>query len=100
MTVHERLERHMSKRNWSAYRLRKESGLSQSTVSHIFSNNREPTISTLETICGAFGITMAEFFADDEFVPITKEQREILDKWAQLSNEQKQLILGIMENMK
>lgn len=100
MTVRERLEYHMGKRNWSAYRLGKESGLSQSTVSHLFHNNRDPTISTLQTICRAFGITMAEFFADEEFVPLTKEQREMLDKWAQLNYDQKQLILGMMENMR
>ena len=100
MNVLERIKRLMQQRNWSVYRLAKKSGLSQSTLSHVFRNDSEPTISTLETICATFGITMAEFFADGEFVPLTEEQREVLDKWAQLSSEQKQLLLSMMENMK
>lgn len=100
MTVCDRIERLMKKREWSIYRLGKESGLSQSTLAHVFRRDSEPTISTLETICATFGISMAEFFADGEFVPITDEQRKVLDKWAQLNNEQRQLLLGMIENMK
>lgn len=93
MDVTERIRKLMDQRNWTAYRLRKESGLAQSTLSHIFRKDSEPTISTLETICRAFGLTMGEFFAEGEFVSLTVEQRELLDKWAILTPEQKQLIL-------
>ena len=100
MNVLERIERLMQQRNWTVYRLKKESGIPQSTLAHVFRKDSEPTISTLETICTTFGITMAEFFADGEFVPLTEEQRKILDKWAQLNSEQKQLLLSMIENMK
>lgn len=100
MNVVERIERLMQQRNWTVYRLGKESGIPQSTLAHVFRKDSEPTISTLETICTTFGITMAEFFADGEFVPLTEEQRKILDNWAQLNNEQKQLLLNMIENMK
>ena len=100
MNVLERIERLMQQRNWTVYRLGKESGIPQSTLAHVFRKDSEPTISTLETICTTFGITMAEFFSDGEFVPLTEEQRKILDKWAQLNSEQKQLLLSMIENMK
>lgn len=100
MNVHDRMECLLRQRGWSIYRLGKASGLSQSTLSHVFREESEPTLSTLETICAAFGITLAEFFADGEFVPLTEEQREILDKWAQLNDEQKQLLLSMLDNMK
>lgn len=100
MGVSERIVRLLEQRNWTVYRLRKESGLAQSTLSHIFRKDSEPTLSTLESICKAFGITLAEFFSDGEFLPVTKEQRTILNKWAGLSAEQKQLIFGLIENMK
>ena len=100
LTVCERLENLMRNREWSIYRLGKESGLSQSTLAHVFRRDSEPTISTLETICTAFGITLAEFFSDGDFVPLTDEQRKLLDKWAHLNNEQRQLLLGMIENMK
>jgi len=100
MDVSERIEKLMGRRNWSIYRLGKASGLPQSTLSHVFRKDSEPTISTLETICKAFGITLGEFFADGELVPLTEEQRALLDKWAMLNAEQKQLIFSVIANMK
>lgn len=99
MDVTERIRKLMDQRNWTAYRLRKESGLAQSTLSHIFRKDSEPTISTLETICRAFGLTMGEFFAEGEFVSLTVEQRELLEKWAILTPEQKQLILDMINSL-
>ena len=100
MDVSARIEQLLCQRNWSVYRLCKESGLAQSTLSHVFHKDSEPTISTLETICKAFGITLAEFFSDGEFVPLTKEQRDILDKWAELSDDQRRLVFDLIVNMK
>lgn len=99
MDVIGRIRQLMDQRGWSAYRLCKESGLAQSTVAHIFSKSSEPTVSTLEVLCEGFGITLGEFFAEGDFVPLTAEQRELLDKWSVLSEEQKQLLLGVMANM-
>jgi len=100
MDVLEQIKRLMEQRGWSVYRLCKESGLAQSTLSHVFRKDSEPTISTLETICKAFGLTLGEFFAEGDLMPLTEEQRKLLDKWAFLSDEQKQLVLNMIENMK
>ena len=100
MDVLGRIKQLMDQRDWSIYRLCKESGLAQSTLSHIFRKDSEPTISTLETICRAFGITLGEFFSDGECVPLTGEQRGLLDKWALLTVEQKELVLNMIGNMK
>lgn len=100
MDVLERIKQLMEQRDWSVYRLCKESGLAQSTLSHVFHKDSEPTISTLDTICKAFGMTLGEFFIEGELVPLTKEQRDLLDKWAQLTVEQKQLVLNMIEHMK
>jgi transcriptional regulator with XRE-family HTH domain len=95
-----RIEELMAQRNWTVYRLCKESGLAQSTLSHIFHKDSEPTFATLDAICKAFGITLAEFFSDRNFVPLTEDQRDLLDKWATLTSEQKQLVLQMISNMK
>lgn len=100
MDVSERIERMMKQRKWSIYRLGKESGVPQSTLSHIFRNDSEPTISTLESICKGLGISLVEFFSDGELASLTTEQRDILNKWARLSAEQKQLVLDLISNMK
>jgi transcriptional regulator with XRE-family HTH domain len=95
-----RIEELMARRGWTVYRLCKESGLAQSTLSHIFRKDSEPTFSTLDAICKAFGITLGEFFSDRQLVPLTEEQRDLLDKWAALTSEQKRLVLQMISNMK
>ena len=100
MNVTERIEQLLAQRGWSVYRLGKESGLSQSTLAHVFRKDSEPTISTLETICKALGMTLSQFFAEGDFIALTAEQRDILDKWVTLTEEQKQLVLTMIANMK
>ena len=92
MDVLDRLRRLMYERDWTEYRLAKESGLSQSTISNMFYRNTIPSIPTLEIICRAFGITLAQFFADGKFVELTDEQYGFFNRWAALRPEQKRLV--------
>lgn len=71
MDTHERLQQLLKERGWSEYRLAKSCGLSESTIANIFRRNTLPSIATLETICGGFGITLSQFFAEGEMVELT-----------------------------
>lgn len=73
MDTHERLQQLLKERGWSEYRLAKSCGLSESTIANIFRRNTLPSIATLETICGGFGITLSQFFAEGEMVELTPE---------------------------
>ena len=68
MDIRARMKLLLRKRGWTEYRLAKESGLSESTIANIFRRNCMPSFSTLETICNAFGITMAQFFSEGDMV--------------------------------
>lgn len=61
MDAQKRIKQLMEDRGWTDYRL-KESGLFHSTVTNMFNRNNAPTLSTLEAVCKAFGITLAQFF--------------------------------------
>ena len=88
-----RIENLMDERKWTAYRLAKETGLSSSTITNMFRRNTVPSIPTLETICEALGITLAQFFAEDlNMVPLTPEQKSFFDHWANLTPQQKELL--------
>ncbi len=100
MNVKKRIETLMDQRGWTAYRLGKESGLAQSTLAHVFREDSAPTIATLESICSAFGITLSQFFAEGDFVSLTSEQMILLEKWATLNEDQKRLVIDMIENMK
>lgn len=100
MDAQKRIKQLMEDRGWTDYRLAKESGLSHSTVTNMFNRNNAPTLPTLEAVCKAFGITLAQFFSEgDEPNALTEEQQLLFSKWSTLSDEQKQLLLGLMNTM-
>lgn len=97
MNVQERIKELMRIKGWSEYKLAKEAGLPQSTISHLFKRNNAPTYPTIESICEAFGITMAQFFADEgDAVVLTLEQRELLILWGTLTDEQRKIVKNTM----
>lgn len=64
----------------------------------MFSRNNVPSIGTLEDICNGFGITLSQFFATgSEPVSLNDEQVAILEKWSNLSDEQKKALLELIK---
>lgn len=93
-----KIRRLMDAVGWSEYKLAKEAGLPQSTISHLFKRNNAPTFPTVNAICRAFNITLGQFFADDgEPVVLTDEQRGLLVTWGAMSEEQRNIIASTME---
>lgn len=67
----------------------------QSTLANLFLRNNMPTVPTLERICQALGITMAEFFSQQPTLPPEEElTAQLLEEWAALSPAQKRLGAG------
>lgn len=98
--VLEEITRLRLKRKWSEYDLAKHSGLTQSTISTWYRKKQIPTIPTLEKVCKGFGITLSQFFAEDEdVISPSPEQRELLDCWASLTDTQQQLFLELFKNI-
>lgn len=101
MDVIKRINALMDERGWSPYRLAQKSGLSTSTIANIYRRNTVPSLTTIEILCQAFGISLSQFFAEDTtFVPLTNEQKTLFDKWANLTPSQKKLIEGLISEFK
>ena len=97
MDVLKRLDNLMKARGWSDYRLAQESKLSSSTIANIRSRNTVPSVVTLESICDAFGISLAQFFAEDQaYVHLTPEQKQMFDSWVTLTPNQKNIVCNII----
>ena len=75
MDVLGRLRQLLDERGWTEYRLSKECGLAQSTIGNIYRRNTIPSLETIETICKGFGISVAQFFAENDFVELTPAVR-------------------------
>lgn len=100
MTVLERILQLKEERNWSEYRLSEESGIPQSTISSWFRKEINPTISSLESICRAFHITLSQFFAyDNTPIDLTDTQCELLSCWSKLTGQQQELLLGFLRTI-
>lgn len=99
MDVHAKLKQLMKDRGWSEYRLSKECGLSESTLANIFKRGTMPSISTLETICSAFGITLSQFFCENETVELSPELKELFEGWVSLTSKQKSAVLEVVSAM-
>lgn len=96
MDVLKRIKDLMEQRGWTEYKLAKESNLSQSTISNMFARNTLPTIPTLEAICKALKISLSEFFVDDR--ECTKNK--VMSKYTRLNDEQQELVIKLIDNMK
>lgn len=101
MTVLEKIDKLRKERGWSVNNLAMEAALTQSTLNNLYLRNTEPKISTLRAICGAFGITLAEFFADDA----VNDEKQWIDsqlsaKISQLSEAQKKALLTFLSTVK
>lgn len=75
-------------RNWTLYRLAKESDITYSTLCTMLRKGNSPSLSTLIKLCNGFGISLSQFFDEDERIArLTKEQLELLEKWTKLSRK-------------
>ena len=101
MDAQKHIKELMGERGWTEYKLAKEAHLSHSTVSNMFNRNNAPTLPTIEAVCKAFGLTLAQFFSEgDSPTEMTEEQRILFSKWSTLSDEQKEALLRLMDTMK
>ena len=75
------------KRDISKYRLSQLSGISQSSLSRIMTQESLPSLITLEKICVALG------------VDLTESQKEILKIWDNLSTKEQETVLAMLRGL-
>ncbi len=88
-------------RGWTYYRLAKASGIPYSTLNTMLHKSYVPTVPSLQKICDGFGITLAQFFSDeDEVSLLTQDQRSCLEQWNRLDETSKPLAMAYMQGLK
>lgn len=100
MDVIQRIKQLAASYEWTEYRLAKESGLAPSTIANIYHRNSVPSISTLEILCNTFGITLSQFFSENNMVSLSEEQRQLLKHWSTLTPEQRKIIIELLKTIK
>ena len=97
--VIQKIKQTAKERGWSEYRLAQDTGLAPSAIANIYHRDTIPTIPTLEILCNAFGITLSQFFSENNMVSLSKEQTELLDSWATITPEQQKILLELIKNI-
>lgn len=91
-----KLELLMEKKNWSIYKLAKESDIPYSSLNNLFQRNTEPTLPTLRKICTGLGISLADFFSDEALSTISEysiEERKLISLYQSLKTSDKKLLM-------
>ena len=96
-----RIEELCSKGGITRYQLSSRTGISQSALSDIVKKKNVPTLVTIERICAAFGITIAQFFTQSDSIPnLSDEQKELLLLWDGLKLEEKEIVKTFMKSIR
>lgn len=94
----------LEERNWTIYRLSKESDVPYTSISNMFARNTEPTVHTLSKICDGFGISLSTFFN----TPLTRnpntfvlndEERNLIDLYRCLDSPYRALMKNYLESL-
>lgn len=94
------ISQYRNDRNWTEYQLAERAGLPQSTISSWYRKNLQPSIASLDKICNAFGITMSQLFVENETpYMLTETQRELLEHWGKLREDQRKILLDLIQIM-
>jgi len=100
MDVLGKIKRLQDERGWNGAQLAEKAGLAPSVVSMLYKRNNQPSLHTLQAICTAFGITVAQFFSDSNVpLDLTPEQAHLLEHWNSLTDEQKEALLMLIKSI-
>ncbi len=101
MEVLEKIDSLRKERGWSINNLAMEAMLTQSTLNNLYVRKAEPKLSTLRAICNAFGITLAEFFSDEENqCKKFADEGELIARVTALNDRQKKGLLQFLRTLK
>ncbi|MDE5991112.1 MAG: helix-turn-helix domain-containing protein, partial [Clostridia bacterium] len=99
--IYEKVDKLRLKKGWTIYELAKKSGISPQTIYNWRNKLSSPSLSLLDAVCYAFGITVIDFLLDEEeLINVTNDQKELVRLWNTLSAEQKKSFMNIMKSMK
>lgn len=87
-------------RGWSIYRLSVEADIPQSTLTNMFNRETLPSITTLTSICTAFGTTLSDFFSEEALSgSVTDYNDELLELFNSISSDSQAAIITLLREM-
>lgn len=101
MNIIERIDNLCRQHNMSKYRLSQITGISQSAFSKMSRQQSTLSLETIQRICDALGISMAQFFSESEEYPdLTEQQKSLIHNWSLLDEKKRDFALLFIEKLK
>ncbi len=96
MELGEKLKYFRESKKMSIYRLALEADISQGHLSDLENGRSQPTISTLKRLLVPLGITLAEFFNEDNEVSIlTEKEKELVALYRTMPNDRAEVFIQL-----
>ena len=97
--VLEKITQYRKERGWTEYELAKRSALPQSTISSWYRKNMQPSLSSLDKIAHAFGLTLSQILSEDDNIIASEDEKVLLHEWNRLESEQKKHLLDFLRSL-
>ena len=97
--INKRISDLCEERGWSLYTLSERTDIPYSTLNSAINRNAPPKIDTLERICGAFGISLSQFFVDDseKIEVLNHKEKELISLFRKLSDEKQTSLIDLLK---
>lgn len=98
MDIHEKINELRKERGWSLSKLAKEAGIPETTVYNWYNEKHfTPSRDKIEDVCAAFGISVAQFYADVETDGLTAQEIRLLEIFQKIPDKNKNKALSMLE---
>jgi transcriptional regulator with XRE-family HTH domain len=81
----------------SFYKLSKDGGVPQSTLTNMFNRGTTPSVYTIEKICDTLGITLSQFFNIED--THTNKQEKLIEMYNSLSKKDQELLFAYIQGL-
>lgn len=96
MELHKRLKKLRTEQGLSVYRLSRLSDVSENYIRTIEGGQSQPSVQIVEKLLTPMGITLAEFFRDDETVIYPSQyEKELLQAVRRLDMQKSDVLLSL-----
>ena len=97
MDIIAKIEKLKEERGWTDYELSQQSMVTQSTIASMKARNTPPKVDTLQAICGAFGLSLAQFFLEDEKVEVLSvQEKALVEKFRRLPDDKRKAVIELL----
>ena len=98
MLMSEKLKKLRLDKGYSFYYVNKISGISGQHIKGMEAGTRQPTIETLQRLLNVYGITLSEFFNDNESVYyLRQDEKALLENYRIMDDEKSSALLKMSE---